>query len=916
MTSKKYTDKVIELLPLACTHGKSQPSECTKCLNCAVTRRKPQLMKFLPLDLSSRADLTVADVLHLMPESSDREREAVIVCRYAKSLQSQYAKARARKTAAPDTRRPLSSAELELLPTSCAHANGAPAAPAAPADCNACYKLAITKYYNKRKVEMHCLLPPAIRASDETPVLADILQHVNNVQFDALAAISYHKQLVKDRNKPTSDRKRAYTAILDKKRSDKERKVRAKVSRGEELTPDDIKVTERIANRNKSMSNVHVMTEEKIAAKTIQLVANSSTPVTYEEMEAKVSATNGLTNSERYTKLGTLDDKKKARNNELARKPRRKIKKKQYAAMHPRKPNVDQTKDFTLAQRLEAKEASRQHRADGYVSPRPDNQVAKWIRRLNDDKDQFADEHLLDQLNCDPKLFLERLFELGCAFCGSDEAMGLDRLDSGKRYVLGNVVQCCMTCNYSKNTLLPAAFVAKATEIHEYTATHGFPGLDALTGDDGECAYCGADDVSSIDRLDPRGEYVENNVVACCAPCNYFKKQESVQHMQARVGRIAFKSQNDQLVPDFSTTVDRILDEARKAQANEQPAMRVVAKPRAEFQPTRDADQNMGVRVGSTNRIYHTPACHTAFLCLRDGKVNEDGSLTIFTKDFKQPVFTETCESMIERGYRPCKVCRASVTQLEFEMLSDTSRVPSRHNLGPTSHASVMSVVLSTWHTRHVIDENAVLPDMVWAHNDDAFYHNDASCPRNICASIASGDRIGVPCLMCAHVVQSANDVPEYDVLKRARSLMTNKWKVAARQQARPVKIAHKKVKELPIFTAPAPPGPLAIGDVLLCDASASRKQCAKRYFVDAGHVDPTVVFSHTSDCFYHTQPECARNPYGGASTSTSFTRAVADGKFGCLKCAGILSSSTLAPGVNVLSAMTNHMSRVWKRAH
>jgi hypothetical protein len=45
-----------------------------------------------------------------------------------------------------------------------------------------------------------------------------------------------------------------------------------------------------------------------------------------------------------------------------------------------------------------------------------------------------------------------------CHYCGIDGQLGLDRIDSDKGYIEGNVVSCCKTCNFAKRTMTEQEF--------------------------------------------------------------------------------------------------------------------------------------------------------------------------------------------------------------------------------------------------------------------------------------------------------------------------------------------------------------------------------------------------------------------------------------------------------------------------
>lgn len=55
-----------------------------------------------------------------------------------------------------------------------------------------------------------------------------------------------------------------------------------------------------------------------------------------------------------------------------------------------------------------------------------------------------------------------------CFYCGLENANGIDRLYPAIGYTESNSVPCCMTCNYAKNDMHPAAYIT-----HMATIVHG-----------------------------------------------------------------------------------------------------------------------------------------------------------------------------------------------------------------------------------------------------------------------------------------------------------------------------------------------------------------------------------------------------------------------------------------------------------
>ena len=65
----------------------------------------------------------------------------------------------------------------------------------------------------------------------------------------------------------------------------------------------------------------------------------------------------------------------------------------------------------------------------------------------------------------DPRL--RDLYDAPCHYCGGDVSnrIALDRVDSTKGYVPGNVVQCCPTCNMMKMRLSVDEWVAHMERV-------------------------------------------------------------------------------------------------------------------------------------------------------------------------------------------------------------------------------------------------------------------------------------------------------------------------------------------------------------------------------------------------------------------------------------------------------------------
>lgn len=70
----------------------------------------------------------------------------------------------------------------------------------------------------------------------------------------------------------------------------------------------------------------------------------------------------------------------------------------------------------------------------------------------------------------------KKLWQKPCVFCGSEiETIGIDRKNSSKGYVNGNIIPCCRCCNWMKNIHSVKAFLTHISKIF----AHNFP--DRLT---------------------------------------------------------------------------------------------------------------------------------------------------------------------------------------------------------------------------------------------------------------------------------------------------------------------------------------------------------------------------------------------------------------------------------------------------
>lgn len=55
-----------------------------------------------------------------------------------------------------------------------------------------------------------------------------------------------------------------------------------------------------------------------------------------------------------------------------------------------------------------------------------------------------------------------------CTYCGCKNCNGIDRIDSSKGYILGNVTPCCAMCNKMKSNYSLEVFKSHICKIYKY----------------------------------------------------------------------------------------------------------------------------------------------------------------------------------------------------------------------------------------------------------------------------------------------------------------------------------------------------------------------------------------------------------------------------------------------------------------
>jgi hypothetical protein len=67
------------------------------------------------------------------------------------------------------------------------------------------------------------------------------------------------------------------------------------------------------------------------------------------------------------------------------------------------------------------------------------------------------------------QVMVETLLHAPCYYCGRDDALGIDRVDSTGGYTQDNVVSCCVTCNRAKLVMSQSEFYDWIERVYHYT---------------------------------------------------------------------------------------------------------------------------------------------------------------------------------------------------------------------------------------------------------------------------------------------------------------------------------------------------------------------------------------------------------------------------------------------------------------
>ena len=180
------------------------------------------------------------------------------------------------------------------------------------------------------------------------------------------------------------------------------------------------------------------------------------------------------------------------------------------------------------------------------------------------------------------ELTKEQVFDLAskpCTYCGNMRSLGsysyhIDRVDNNVGYVLNNCVPCCGVCNRMKANMMLSSFqrlvknvasnekdfdfdeseyswkVPRKSGSYEQYKSNAFAAgrdfdlekRDFLSITARPCMYCerpANGKPLGIDRLRNDSGYTLDNVVSCCGPCNFLKRDMSSSDFKSNCAKIA-----------------------------------------------------------------------------------------------------------------------------------------------------------------------------------------------------------------------------------------------------------------------------------------------------------------------------------------------------------------------------------------
>lgn len=178
----------------------------------------------------------------------------------------------------------------------------------------------------------------------------------------------------------------------------------------------------------------------------------------------------------------------------------------------------------------------------------------------------------------DFNLWSGKLFEGICFYCGADENIGIDRLNSNISYIEENCVSCCSTCNMIKKSMDMGSFLQKVRDIAVYNKLtefekYNFVKSNLIIGNSSsysdyknrsikmfqkfeitkeefkeitqkDCYLCGSknDKGIGIDRVDNNTGYKIENCKSCCSYCNFMKRNYIYEFFLKHIQKITHYS--------------------------------------------------------------------------------------------------------------------------------------------------------------------------------------------------------------------------------------------------------------------------------------------------------------------------------------------------------------------------------------
>ncbi len=263
----------------------------------------------------------------------------------------------------------------------------------------------------------------------------------------------------------------------------------------------------------------------------------------------------------------------KNKEKEKERYEKNKEKKKEYNAKQYEK-NKEKFTDYQLNLREDRKQNAIDSISTGEIHDKK-----KWNIWCNEIKRHAKDNKYPYSEDFTNDVMFDMMVR-GCFYCG-DIATTIDRIDSKLDHIIDNCVGCCHRCNNSKGVADPSTFIRKAyyrargeyydddtniwfvnknkPSIWDYKKRAKNKGVSFELSNDffeilikGNCEYCNRSPITwfGIDRVIPSRGYVNENIVSCCWDCNLDKREDDIETMMKRNGRIADRMDIRKIIND------------------------------------------------------------------------------------------------------------------------------------------------------------------------------------------------------------------------------------------------------------------------------------------------------------------------------------------------------------------------------